>query len=672
MKQNDGHMRFLVDGMSCVSCETKIEQTLGNMAGIERVSAQYTTSEVDVRFQVDQISAEMIEEALKQADYPVLERVVLDIGVAAASLEDASRTRRSTVRPQPVIHKPEQKKSLSVAIGKLAGLLIALFALAMLINQIGGLNLFYAFPIAEAGMGLGMLFIIGLLTSVHCVAMCGGINLSQCARIPNGTDSGVADSFSVNGESPDVSDKTGGNWRSVLRPGFLYHAGRVISYTVIGGLVGALGSVISFSGPAKGAVQLAAGVFMVIMGLNMLNIFPWLRRFNPRLPRFFATRVNAGKASSKSPLYVGLLNGLMPCGPLQAMQLYALSTGSAIQGALAMLMFSLGTVPLMLGLSVVSTWLTGRSRGRLLKASAVLVALLGIFMFSSGLSLAGIVLPDPRVRASGASAGEAPGEATGTGANSAGVGVAVIENGVQTVVIQLSSNRYAPITVQKGLPVRWIVQAEAGTINGCNNEIIVPAYDISKKLEPGDNIIEFTPEKSGTFAYSCWMGMIRSKITVVDDLAASDNPASPAKTGAAGAAYQLPTGEIALAAVKGDVQEVRVRLDATGVSPAIIVLQRGVPAVWTIDAAEVGDSNSILVFPTYNAQLDMVQGDNPVKLTPEEDFVFYAADNSFYAVVKVVDRLTDVDRESIRAEAAAIEPRYPETVDESGLPNCCA
>ena len=667
MKQNDGHMRFLVDGMTCVSCENKIEQTLGNMSGIESVSARYATSEVDVRFQSDRISVEMIEEALKQADYPVLERVVLDIDLPGASPRDDSRTRRSTTRPQPGTHKPEQKKSLPVALGKLAGLLIALFALAMLINQVGGLNLFYAFPVAEAGMGLGMLFVIGLLTSVHCVAMCGGINLSQCARIPTGTGKRTSvDPMSMNSKLPDAREKTGGNWQSVLRPGFLYHAGRVISYTVIGGLVGALGSVISFSGPAKGAVQLAAGVFMVIMGLNMLNLFPWLRRFNPRLPRFFAAKVNAGKASSKSPLYVGLLNGLMPCGPLQAMQLYALSTGSAIQGALAMLMFSLGTVPLMFGLSVVSTWLTGRSRGRLLKASAVLVALLGIFMFSSGLSLAGIALPDPRVRASGTSA-----DSTGAGAASE-AGVAVIENGVQTVVIQLSSNRYAPITVQKGLPVRWIVQAEAGTINGCNNEIIVPAYDISKKLEPGDNAIEFTPEKSGTFAYSCWMGMIRSKITVVDDLAVPGDASSAPKTGAVGTAYQLPTGEVALAEVKGDVQEVRVKLSDTGVSPAIIVLQRGLPAVWTIEAAEIGDSNSILVFPTYNAQLDMVQGDNPVKLTPEEDFLFYAADNSFYAVVKVVDSLADADSDRIRTEAAAIEPRYPETVDASGLPNCCA
>ena len=66
--------------------------------------------------------------------------------------------------------------------------------------------------------------------------------------------------------------------------------------------------------------------------------------------------------------------------------------------------------------------------------------------------------------------------------------------------------------------MQWNIQAEAGDINGCNNRIIVPEYNIEKKLEPGDNIIEFTPTESGTIPFSCWMGMIRSEIYVYDDL----------------------------------------------------------------------------------------------------------------------------------------------------------
>jgi sulfite exporter TauE/SafE len=102
-----------------------------------------------------------------------------------------------------------------------------------------------------------------------------------------------------------------------------------------------MGSVIGFSGAAKGTVAIAAGVFMVIMGLNMLNIFPWLRKLTPRVPRVFGNKIhnNNGKYG---PFYIGLFNGLMPCGPLQTMQIYALGTGSPVAGALSMLYVQYG------------------------------------------------------------------------------------------------------------------------------------------------------------------------------------------------------------------------------------------------------------------------------------------------------------------------------------------
>ena len=53
-------------------------------------------------------------------------------------------------------------------------------------------------------------------------------------------------------------------------------------------------------------------------------------------------------------------------------------------------------------------------------------------------------------------------------------------------------------------------------VSGCNNEIIIPEYDISAKIKEGENIIEFTPKKAGQFGYSCWMSMIRSSITVAE------------------------------------------------------------------------------------------------------------------------------------------------------------
>ena len=141
-----------------------------------------------------------------------------------------------------------------------------------------------------------------------------------------------------------------------MRSALLYNLGRVISYTVIGAILGFAGMLIGGGSGVgisiflQGILKIIAGIFMVLMGINMLGIFPGLRRFIPQIPRFLAGRVNQKKAGNRQPFIVGMLNGLMPCGPLQSMQIVALASGNPLAGAFSMFMFSLGTVPLMLGL----------------------------------------------------------------------------------------------------------------------------------------------------------------------------------------------------------------------------------------------------------------------------------------------------------------------------------
>jgi sulfite exporter TauE/SafE len=142
-----------------------------------------------------------------------------------------------------------------------------------------------------------------------------------------------------------------------------------------------------------------------------------------RTEKSIANKVHEQK-KGKGPLVVGLLNGLMPCGPLQSMQLYALSTGSALWGALSMFLFSTGTVPLMFGLGALSSLLSKKFTGKMMKVSAYLVVILGVFMFTSGLSLSGVDVSSPIAKAG----------ASGTGS----AGVAVLEDGVQTVTTKLS------------------------------------------------------------------------------------------------------------------------------------------------------------------------------------------------------------------------------------------
>ncbi|MDR1943312.1 MAG: sulfite exporter TauE/SafE family protein [Synergistaceae bacterium] len=436
-----------VNGMTCVSCKKRIEKRLKAMAGVEEADVNYVHGTAKVKYDGSIVDLDRIAGAIEELDYTVERRGGLG-------------------------GRPESRRERD----NLMGVLLIIFALFLFLNHGGGgilARIFNFFPQAEKGMGYGALFAVGLLTSVHCVAMCGGINISQCLG-------------QCKGES--------------LKPSFLYNSGRVISYTAVGGIVGAIGSVISFSGAAKGIVQIAAGVFMVIMGINMLGMFKSLRGLAPRMPEFLTKKIESSR-DGKGPLYVGLLNGLMPCGPLQAMQLYALYTGNPFKGALSMFFFSLGTVPLMFGLGAFSSMMGKKFTSRALKYGAGLIIVMGVVMFNNGVSLSGI--GSPQLGGSQASALSAAPVASGSGA-------------VQEITTPLPRFGYPSITVKAGVPVKWNLKAERGTINGCNNTVVIPSFGIEKRLQTGDNIIEFTPLKSGRYRYSCWMGMIRGMITVVD------------------------------------------------------------------------------------------------------------------------------------------------------------
>lgn len=447
-------VQLRIEGMSCSSCELRIENSLKKLEGISEAKADYAKSMAYVTFDADKITVRDIKHAIEKAGYEAFEH-------------DSRTGTEAEEKPGAGLTKD--------SINQLVGIGIILLALYVIIKNTIGFNFI---PEVDQSMGYGLLFLVGLLTSLHCIAMCGGINLSQCVAYKH----------------------TAGSVIENLRPSFLYNAGRVVSYTVIGGIVGGIGSVISFSGGAKGIVAIVAGLFMIIMGINMLNIFPWLKKLNPRMPKIFGNKIYSSNGKN-SPFYVGLLNGLMPCGPLQSMQLYALGTGSVATGALSMFLFSLGTVPLMFGFGAVSSLLSKKFTGKLMKVSAVLVMVLGIVMLNRGLSLSGISIAF-------------------ADSDSVKGNIAKIENGVQVVAIDLQPGSYEPVIVQKGIPVKFIINAEAKSINGCNNAIIIPKYNIQKNLEPGENIIEFLPEETGNVPYSCWMGMIRSNIRVVDNLSA--------------------------------------------------------------------------------------------------------------------------------------------------------
>ena len=339
-------------------------------------------------------------------------------------------------------------------------IIVVLFALWFLINKIFGYNIFNVIPNIDSSITYGMLFVTGVLTSIHCISMCGAINLIA-----------IVDSKNKNYKRP-----------------ILYNLGRVVSYTIIGGLVGLLGSIISLNSTINGIIILMASLIMLLMSFNMLGIIEF------RLP--FINKIRL-KTKSRSSFVIGLLNGLMPCGPLQAMQVYALSTGNFIKGASSMFLFSLGTVPLMLLVGIFYNLVKGKIIVN--KVASVLILILSIVMLNRGLLALGIDISKSFNDYSSYVSSK-------------------IEGDYQVVEFDLEYNNYEDIIVQKGIPVKMIIHVDKKYLTGCNSELELKDFNKKVKLEVGDNVIEFTPENTGIYTYTCWMNMIKNNIKVGDDI----------------------------------------------------------------------------------------------------------------------------------------------------------
>lgn len=516
---------FFVEGMTCSSCEARIASALRRVDGVAAATASLKGGTVWVNYDDAAVEAGALKAAIEKAGYAVKD------GRSAAGT------------------------MIALGIG------VVLVAAYVIATQAG---VFSALPKVDASIGYGMLFVVGLLTSVHCVAMCGGIALSQ--------------SVGTAGAVPSATARSGRLER--LGPGLLYNGGRVLSYTIVGAIVGAIGSAFSFSPIVKGMIAAAAGLFMVVLGLKMLGIIskiPSASRLLPASLRDAIGRMGTG-FRKRGPFAVGLLNGLMPCGPLQIMQLYALGTGSAFAGALSMLIFSAGTVPLMLVFGFATALLPRRFVPVMVRASAVLVMFLGIVTFARAASLAGIALPNMPAPSSVTARASKSGAIANAILASGGRGEAPLEatlaEGFQAVTTVFGPNNYVPFVVKAGVPLRWTIRIRAEDLNGCNGAIAVPEYGIQKKLMPGDNLVEFTPRKTGTIAYSCWMGMIRSAITVVPELgaAAAAIPGEGGLQGMLGSCCWSPDASaedvIGIPAIKDGVQEITVTVTGQGYSPA--------------------------------------------------------------------------------------------------------
>ena len=594
MRDNVKEVILKIEGMVCVNCENLIEDILLDNNGVNKVEVSYTKGLAKINYNENKTSINDLIRVISENGYKVID-------FSNEVNEDLSnKNKKSKKRDIDCANKDEDNTFL---------IIIIILGVILLLKKFGVSDIFSVFPTPNENTSYSMLFIIGLFTSLHCVSMCGGINLSQCINYNDTIDKGTL---------------------STIKPAFLYNLGRVISYTIFGAIVGGIGSIISFTGWMQSLIQLIASIFMIIMGLNMLNIFPWLRKLNPRMPKIFAKKFKS--KNNNSPFFIGLLNGFMPCGPLQAMQIYSISTGSVTKGAISMFLFSLGTVPLMFGLGTLSSYMSKKFSNKIMKFGAILVIVLGFSMFNNALALSGINFSQGSENDSGVRA--------------------EIQDNIQVVTTKLKGGTYEPIIVEVGKPVKWNIQVSNGSLNGCNNKIIIREYEIEKSLEMGDNIIEFTPTEAGTYTYSCWMGMLRSKIYVVNpgqEPEISENLQNGLDTlNKINSNYKISTDEVAVAKVSGNEQVVNINIENGRFTPAVIIIQEGLETKWSINNT---DNKSIsLAFPIYNQVVDMNKGDNEIYLIPSEDFTFAEENYNYFGYVKVVKDIDNINLDGIKEE----------------------
>ena len=449
---------FKTTGMTCNSCEKIIAKQVVKLEGVESVEVNYVTEKTTVEYNPRKINLDKIKEVIEEKGY---------------LCEDFDNKEENN-------HK---RNWLGWTFAGIGFTLLIYFAWTLY----GTIEL----PQITQNMGLGLLFVVGLLTGFHCVGMCGGFVVSYTAK------------GAKEGKKP-------------YQMHLSYGIGKTISYTVIGAAFGLLGSIIAFTPKIRGFAGIFAGLFLIIFGLKMLNIFPSLRKFQLKMPSFISRFVGKEtREHSNNPLVIGLLNGLLiACGPLQAIYIMAAGTGSMVEGAKLLFVFALGTLPVMLGFGYVTSIISKKATHKILKASGVVVIILGLIMVNRGLALTGTGYDYNSLTTNLPS--------LAGGKESDGInGAPVVKDGYQEIRMEVNRYGWSPekFVLQKDMPVKWIIEGKE--INGCNNAIQVPKYGLNFDIKKGEQIIEFTPTESGTVSWSCWMGMIPGIFVVKDEIDAN-------------------------------------------------------------------------------------------------------------------------------------------------------
>lgn len=330
---------FFVTGMHCQACTLLTESELGDLAFVTSAKSSLESETVQVTGDFGDGTPEEIAKRLS---------LVLEKRGYSLSVEKPKRGKKWG----------EFAYAVPIAVA---------FALGFVLLQKAGLvNLINADKLSY-----GTAFIIGIVASLStCMAVVGGLVLSLSATFAKG------------------GDRT--------QPQLMFHAGRIVAFAVLGGVIGALGASFQLGSSAMLVLGVAVGIVMLILGVNLLDVFDWAKKLQPSMPKFLSKRaLGAAKMHhTLTPLLVGAATFFLPCGFTQSMQLYALTTGSFLKGGLTMFSFALGTLPVLALISFSSFSVEKSSRkGIFFKSVGLIVILFAIFNIMNSFVAAGYLPP---------------------------------------------------------------------------------------------------------------------------------------------------------------------------------------------------------------------------------------------------------------------------------------
>lgn len=560
MSQPLKKVNLKIHGMHCSSCEVLIERKFRKIDGVEKVSVNHVNGKSEVI-------------CSREPNLHEFNSLVKSDGYHVSLWQDRHHV------AQTLEHKNTWKDYLQIG-----SIFLCLVSAYYILKQF---NLVPNIGISER-MSYGVIFLIGLVAAAStCIAVVGGLLLA------------VSEKYSE--LHPELTGA------QKFRPHIYFNIGRVVGYMAFGGAVGGIGSVLTLSPQANGYLIVLISLVMLMLGFQLLHLFPWMKRFSPKMPKFISHKIHdlSTKDTKGAPFTLGALTFFLPCGFTQALQLYVLASGDWKIGALTMFVFALGTLPALISLSAISSFAKGAFQRDFLKFAGVSVVLLAIFNINNGLTLTGLNLNFASALSSNKNVAKA------------NTPSAQIVDGKQIVKMAVKGYSYEPsqFTVVAGVPVEWQIDG-AGAV-GCGQVLVMPTLGISKYLSPqGITPITFTPTQTGTIPFNCSMGMMTrgASFTVV-----------PNATGVVGAKVEAQSDQntsVCDPTISNCIQTQKVSLEVSrerGIYPRSLTVKKGIPVDLTIDnQVQLGGCMSVWIIPKYNVTIPMKVGAVKANFTPTE------------------------------------------------------